>query len=402
VTVRVAVVGAGAVGATAAHDLASRGASVTVYEREDPLAAGIAAAGASSGEGDGDGATGRAAGLCHDAQAGRVDARVADRAMERFRALAADPAFEFVDCPYVWLARAGDERRGTAIRDQVARMRARGRDVELLDTARARSAFPALAIGDAAVVAVARNAGYADPAAYRRLTVDRAVRAGADVRTGVEARIDPDPAVATGRERERFDAVVVAAGAHTRQVVEPVGSVPLKAYRVQAAVTGDAGVPDSPMLFDATGGYYLRPHRKGLLVGDGTVPESHDPDGWEHGADEEFVAACPANVRTALGTEPPVNRAWAGLCTATPDGDPLLGELGGTGVFVATGWHGHGFMRAPATGEAVADLVLGEDPIEGIGRFSPDRFDGDEAFEVIEGMTVDPDREPDANAESTD
>jgi glycine/D-amino acid oxidase-like deaminating enzyme len=42
-------------------------------------------------------------------------------------------------------------------------------------------------------------------------------------------------------------------------------------------------------------------------------------------------------------------------------------------------------MRAPALGAAVAEQVLGGDPIQG---FEPSRFDGDESFEVVEGMAV--------------
>jgi sarcosine oxidase subunit beta len=369
----VAVVGAGAVGTTVAYDLTRRGADVVVYEREAVAA----------------GASGCAAGLCYDADADRLDARVAARAMERFGTLSGS-GFTFTACPYVWLARESDRRRADVIREQVPRMRERGRDVALIDPTDLAAAFPDLRTGDVAAAAVARSAGYADPAAYARTMAVRAEAAGAEVREGSAARLASDgdgdgPAVLADGDRRPVDAVVVAAGAHTRRVVAPVAPLPLKAYRVQAAVT-DGGPAEVPMLFDATGSYYLRPHREGLLVGDGTVPEDHDPDGYEREADATFIADCDDDLERALAADPPaVDRAWAGLCTATPDGDPLLGEVA-DGVFVAAGWHGHGFMRAPATGEAVADLVLGRDPLDGIERFSPARFDGDEEFPIVEGM----------------
>ncbi|MFB6209960.1 MAG: FAD-dependent oxidoreductase, partial [Halobacteriales archaeon] len=69
------------------------------------------------------------------------------------------------------------------------------------------------------------------------------------------------------------------------------------------------------------------------------------------------------------------------------DEDPLLGELA-DGLYVATGWHGHGFVRSPATGEAIAEEILGG---EGIPAFDPTRFDGDEDFEIVEGMSIDED-----------
>jgi sarcosine oxidase subunit beta len=55
------------------------------------------------------------------------------------------------------------------------------------------------------------------------------------------------------------------------------------------------------------------------------------------------------------------------------------------GLFVAAGWQGHGFMRAPALGEAAAEAVLGENPLP---EFDPTRFDGDEEFPIVEGMAV--------------
>ena len=57
----IAIVGAGAVGATAAYELARRGAGVTLYDR-GPVA---------------NGASGRAAGVCYDAVATEPAATVA-------------------------------------------------------------------------------------------------------------------------------------------------------------------------------------------------------------------------------------------------------------------------------------------------------------------------------------
>ncbi|MEA5387699.1 hypothetical protein VB779_12080 [Haloarculaceae archaeon H-GB11] len=42
-------------------------------------------------------------------------------------------------------------------------------------------------------------------------------------------------------------------------------------------------------------------------------------------------------------------------------------------------------MRAPALGEAVAAEIRGG---VGIPSFDPGRFDGDESFEVVEGMAI--------------
>jgi sarcosine oxidase subunit beta len=362
---RVAVVGAGAVGLTAAHDLATRGADVTVYERE-----GVAA-----------GSTGRAAGICYDAFAEDVDARVAARAVERFRAFSGRGDFEFEQTPYVWFV-TEPGAKADAIRRQVDAMRRHGRDVERLDADALRSEFPALRTDDVVVAAVARDAAVVDTSAYADLLADLARDAGVEIHEHAPASVETDPLRVNGTA---YDDAVVAAGAHTKRVLADAGvQVPLKPYRVQA-LTANAPGEGLPTVYDATAGYYARPHPEGLLAGDGTEPVETDPDGYDRDGDDWFVEAIDDRLRERFsGYQPEFERAWAGLCTATPDRDPLLGELR-DGLYVAAGWQGHGFMRAPATGEAIAVQVLGGD---GIPEFDPTRFEGTEEFEVVEGMAV--------------
>jgi glycine/D-amino acid oxidase-like deaminating enzyme len=371
----VAVVGGGAVGLHAAVDLADAGVDVTVYERGTP------------GDTETAGSSPRAAGVCYDAYAGDVDARVGARALERFR-----EADALETCPYVMLAREGDERTAEALDANVDRMRAHGRPVRRLDADDLAAAFPEVRTDDVAVAAVTENAGWTDPAAYVRDLAGEARAAGVDVRTGeaVGVAVDP-PGVAVDAVVERYDAVVVAAGAHTKRLLADAGvAVPLKPYRVQALVAGVAGAYDAPMVFDATSEVYCRPHPEGLLAGDGTVPREADPDAYERAGDPAFEAETVADVRHRLpDVDPSLDRSWAGLCVATPDGDPLLGAVR-PGVVVAAGWQGHGFMRSPATGELVAEVVRGGDPP---APFDPARVDGDEEFEVVQGMSVDPEGE---------
>lgn len=364
----VAVIGAGAVGVTVAHDLAQRGVSVTLYERGD-----IAA-----------GSSGRAAGVLYDAYADRKDAAIGRRAIERFREISGDGDFEFEPCPYVWLARDGDERRADAIREQVSRMREHGLDVTLLDGDDLGERFPALRTDDVSVAGITTGAGYANPERYVRAMADNARAAGVEIRTGAEASIRTDrPRVLAGDDQRTFDAVLVAAGAHTRELLAEAGvQIPLKPYRVQA-LTGGPNY-DGPMCYDATEGFYFRPHPAGLLAGDGTEPIEADPNQWERAGDDWFVSEVCEGVAHRAQIEVGVERAWAGLCVATPDHNPLLGELI-EGVYVAVGWQGHGFMRSPALAEQVVKEMLGG---EGISGFDPTRFDGDEEFEIVEGMAI--------------
>ncbi|AEH38644.1 NAD(P)/FAD-dependent oxidoreductase [Halopiger xanaduensis] len=379
----VAVVGAGAIGATAAYDLAREGADVTLYDR-GPVAGG---------------SSGRAAGICYDAFADPLDAEIAGDAIERFRALSGDDTFPFVECPYVWLAREGDDERATAIREQVERMQAEGVVALEMDADALAERFPALRTDDVEVAAIAGAAGYTDPAKYTACLAAAADGAGATLapETPVEVRTDPSRVVLEdGTERE-VDAVLVAAGAHTKRVLADAGvPIAMKPYRVQALVAtvdgkgggsgaGAAGL-EEPTCYDATGGFYVRPHPDGILAGDGTEEVEADPDEYERDADPDFPADLLERVRHRFpDREFDVDRSWAGLCTATPDRDPLVGRLE-DGLYVVTGFQGHGFMRAPAIGARIAEEILGGD---GIDAFDPTRFDGDEEFGITEGMTID-------------
>lgn len=350
---RVAVVGGGAVGLTAAFDLASAGVDVTLYERDE----------------FGSGSTGCAAGIVYDAFAEDVDVRVAARAVERFQRFSGEGEFHLHETPYVWFATDPDD--ATAIREQASRMRHHGRDVETVDAAALRAEFPTLRTDDIEAAAIARTAGTADPQAYADLLASKARAAGATLRAGTPARVDL-PATAAGNPHvngERYDAVLVAAGTRTKQLLADAGvDVPLSLYRAQ--VLRSRG-PATPIVYDAGTEFYFRPHPRGILAGDG-VSRDVTLDDWDATADDAFLdATCERLADRLVNFTPAVEDAWAGLCTSTPDRDPLLGRVA-PGCYVAAGWEGHGFMRAPATGEFVADLIRGAaDPIE---PFDPARF----------------------------
>jgi glycine/D-amino acid oxidase-like deaminating enzyme len=63
------------------------------------------------------------------------------------------------------------------------------------------------------------------------------------------------------------------------------------------------------------------------------------------------------------------------LIDMTPDGLPFLGEAqGAQGVFIATGFSGHGFGIAPATAHIMSALISGRASDIPYGAFAPERF----------------------------
>ncbi len=357
----VAVVGAGAVGLSAAVELASRGVDVTLYDRAAP----------------GSGSTGRAAGLCYDAYVEHTDARLAARSLERFRSLGV-----LTECPYVWVARDGDDHAVAAIREQAERMAERGRDVSVVTPDALVDRFSALRTEDIAVGAVAENAGYVDADAFVTAMVAAARGAGVRLRTDCPISLTPGGDIALPSGTASPDSTLLAAGPHTKSLAAEAGhSLALGTYRAQALRTdGIGGAP--PIYYDATQRYYLRPAGEGVLVGNGAHRYDGSPDEFDPTADEGFVEQSLKRVEATLSESAAAADSWAGLCTATPDRDPLVGQVAES-LYVATGWHGHGFMRAPAIGETVAEQMLGG---AGIDHFDPTRFDGDEPIDLPVGI----------------
>jgi glycine/D-amino acid oxidase-like deaminating enzyme len=305
-------------------------------------------------------------------------------------------------------------------------MRSHGRSVETLGPGAFGDRFPALVADDLAVAAVADNAGWTDTTSYVAAMAGEARAAGVTIRDETRVGLEDATTLTVGGESRSFDAVVVAAGAHTARLCETAGidlaAVP---YRVQALTTRvDTREPSDaesertdaaetertdavttephpgPMWYDATAGTYARPHPEGLLVGDGTVPEPADPEEWRREADDWFQTDALAVARERLrGSVRSASDAWAGVCTATPDGDPLLGRVT-EGLYAATGWQGHGFMRSPAHAELLAEQVAADlgvadaDPASvpggesALAAFDPTRFPAGVEFEVQEGMLV--------------
>ena len=85
-------------------------------------------------------------------------------------------------------------------------------------------------------------------------------------------------------------------------------------------------------------------------------------------------------MRDAVDLFPQLERArpverWAGMIDVTPDEIPVLGGVDGMpGLFVATGFSGHGFGIGPAAGYLMAQLAVGETPAVDLHLFRFARF----------------------------
>jgi glycine/D-amino acid oxidase-like deaminating enzyme len=71
----------------------------------------------------------------------------------------------------------------------------------------------------------------------------------------------------------------------------------------------------------------------------------------------------------------PIAECWAGMIDATPDVVPVMDEFDQIkGLFVATGFSGHGFGIGPGAGKVMADLIEGRQETHELERFRYRRF----------------------------
>lgn len=73
--------------------------------------------------------------------------------------------------------------------------------------------------------------------------------------------------------------------------------------------------------------------------------------------------------------EVPFAESWAGMVDATPDVVPVMDQVPACeGLFLATGFSGHGFGIGPGAGRVMAEMVLGDSPRYDLTRFRFSRF----------------------------
>jgi sarcosine oxidase, subunit beta len=302
----------------------------------------------------------------------------------------------------------------------IVMQRALGIDTQRLEAPALRALVPGLSIGDGVIGAFEPGAGGVDPLRTVEAFAAVAREHGAITRVGVRAlelvvergRVR---GVETDHGRIACEQVVVATGPWSRAFLRTAGiELPLRVVTPEqhflrmpataARTTTDAnetladalldrfGLPRNalppaphPTLLDVELGFYTRceAHAARTRVGrmDYTFDaELEDPDQLDQHVNPQFRSW----ARAVLEQRLPVYRAepdagaLKGLYTLSPDAQALIGprrEL--EGLFVVTGFSGHGFKLAPSVGAGVAQMLWGE-PVSAFDArfFDAHRFDG--------------------------
>ena len=345
------VVGAGVVGASIAFHLAERGIETLVLDRNGPAG----------------GSTARSGALVRCHYPTPLEADLAWESLTEYF----EPWGErigggcgFTRTGFAYLA---GEDRIEALHHNVNLQQRVNVQTSLVEPEGLRELEPSLDLDGVALAAYEPRGGYADPTATTVGFLEAAGRLGARFEhrrvTGLLGRGEKIAGVEMGEGPLEAGIVVLAAGVWSVPLAAGVGlELPVCPVRVQVALfERPYTLPTHLTIIDSVSGFYARPAaERATLIG---LRDSYewleDAEGWAPGADTDFVneASRLLGKRIPALKGAPYLAGRAGVLDMTPDGRPILGPEGPEGLYLAAGWSGTGFKKAPAVGKELATWI---------------------------------------------
>ncbi len=254
--------------------------------------------------------------------------------------------------------------------------RERGGLIEVLEGAALREAEPELSSAYTRGVRMGPMGYTTNPYRLALAYAARFARSGGIILRAEVRALRPRGAegvrVETAAQTFDADAVVVAAGAWSAQLVKPLGlALPLIAERGYHMTYADPGIQLRHVVSEMQGHFAVTPMELGLrIAGTEEIGLPDDPPSWRRAAllERQLRGMFP-NVKLGQGTR------WMGPRPGMPDSLPAIGAVAAhPNIFIAAG-HGHlGLTGAPHTGQLVAALASGERVPLSMAPYAPGRF----------------------------
>jgi sarcosine oxidase subunit beta len=359
---KVVVVGAGAIGLSAAVELLGLGAEVTVLERGHV----------------GQGSSGLSVGIVETQYLRPLDIELRVWSMGAFEALRRDHGLPIVRNGYLRLAHTTEA--AAAFEESVATQRELGvKRALVLDREGVTRAVPDLRVDDVVAGLYGPDDGYLDGHLYCSLLAELVRDGGGNVLErcgllGAGRRAAGRHRLSTEAGTIDCDAVVNAAGAWAAEVGRLIDApAPVFPQRHQAA-SAHLGrelpyiVPSVMDYTPASGEYgvYFRHEGPGRLVAglhsEEAIHELADPNAYHRSADFSFLellAEKLADRLPDLADDMRLGSGWAGLYPVSPDGLPQVGPHPHAPTLVsACGAGGSGIQTSPILGRLAAEWVV--------------------------------------------
>ncbi len=246
---------------------------------------------------------------------------------------------------------------------------------QTVDAARLREMEPALRPRFAGAILFPESAAAVDPrpvlAAYAALYRQAGGEAAEQWATGLLHSAEGWRVATKSGPVGPFDHVVLACGAWTNRLLSPFARLPLVVERGYLRRYALDGRRLRRPVYDVAGGFVLSPRPEGVQLSTGAEFTRLDASpGSAMFAEAEREARAALDLGAAVDEAPAV-----GNRPSLPDGLPAIGAAPGPrGLWVAAGHQHIGFSTGPASGELLCDLLLGRPPAMDPAPFAPRRF----------------------------
>ncbi len=375
----VCIIGGGIVGTSIAFHLAKLGERrVAVFEKSYISS----------------GATGRCGGGIRQQWSARMNVRLAMRSVKLFERFKEDTGFDIEYRQGGYLLMAFTEEEADRFERNVKMQREEGLDVEILSPKMVKERYPFINTQKLLLATFCQTDGHANPHLANFGYAFAAKKLGVDIYTHTEVKeIVVQNGSIIGIESSigsfECDVVVNASGAWSKEVGKMAGiDIPTMSYRHQIFVTESLKdfFPFMAISFDKN--FYIRQTKHGqMIMGQG---DPNEKPGVNRNVTYKFLKSMSEKMTKIFPFLENVRilRHWAGCYNMSPDAQPIVGcSKKINGFCYAVGFSGHGFMLAPAVGEALAELIIkGSTEHVDISFLDIDRFEKGEV--EVEGNVV--------------
>jgi len=328
------------------------------------------------------GATGRCGGGIRQQWSERMNVRLAMRSVKLFENFEEDVGMdiEYYQGGYLLLAYT-DEEVGF-FEKNVKMQQEEGLDVRILAKQEVERMFPFMNLEGVKLATYCPTDGHANPHLATFAYARAAERMGAKIythteATGIDVANGQIIGVQTSKGYIKTSIVINAAGGYSKEVGLMAGvELPTESYRHQIFVTEPLEHILDPLVISFENNFYIRQTKSGNFImgqGDKDEPPSHNRNpSWRFL--KEMTQKMPKFFPFLEDVR--VLRHWAGLYNMSPDAQPIIDKADNVQDFYfAVGFSGHGFMLAPAVGEALAEwIVYGKPEKVDISNLKIDRF----------------------------
>lgn len=346
----VVIIGGGVIGTSIAYYLAKLGVKKIVLLEKDYLASG---------------STGRCGGGIRQQWSEPMNVRLAMRSVELFKNFKEDIGMDIEYYEGGYLLLAYNDKEEKLFEKNVAMQQREGLDVSLLSPAQTSKLFPFMNLDGLKSAAYCPSDGHANPHLATFAYAAAAEKLGVKILNRTEARhIEVTngciKAVETDKERIETSLVINAAGGNSRDVGLLAGvDIPTESYRHQIFVTEPVEHILDPLVISFLNNFYIRQTKSGnFIMGQGDKDENpgfNMNTTWKFL--KEMTLKMPKFFPFLEGVR--VLRHWAGLYNMSPDAQPIIDRSAEVSdYYFAVGFSGHGFMLAPAVGEAMAEWIV--------------------------------------------